>query len=336
MRGKTRRGTAAAMLTIAAATALPPLVADVSGYFAGENVTYIVATNAGGGYDAYARLIGGYLEEELGAEHVVIRNVPGAGHYIGANTLARSRPDGLTIGTFNAGLIYGQLTGNSALRFDLRELGWIGKAAGEPRAMVVSSRCPIRTLEDLRAAEAPVAFSGAGIGSASYADTRLLAEALGLNIKIIPGYEGTEAEMAMMRGEICGQVASSSSMHALVEAGFARYLISVGGDIEGVPSAMDYATDERARQIVALITNMAELGRITAAPPGTPPAQLEALRAAYRAALENPALLAEARRMDRPIDPAYGDDVRRLVIAALDQAPETIQIISQALGTEPY
>lgn len=304
----------------------------VSGFYADNNVTYIVATNPGGGYDAYARLIGGFIEKHLRAKHVIIRNVPGAGHLVGANTLARSKPDGLTIGTFNAGLIYSQLAGNRSLRFDLRELAWIGKAAGEPRAVVVSERCAIDAMDDLLAARAPVMFAGAGIGSASYADTRLLSEALDLNINIIPGYEGTEAEMAMLRGEICGLVASTSSMQSFVDAGNGRYLLTIGGRMGGVPDALDYARDERARRIVGLISAMAELGRVSAAPPGTPPAQLADLRAAYRAALEDPDLRAEASRRGRPIEPAYGEDVHALVVAALDQTPEIVDIVARVLA----
>jgi len=320
------------LVVLAIALLVGPKLQAITGYYEGRNVTYIVATNAGGGYDAYARLLGGYLEKHLNADHVIIRNVPGAGHLVGANTLARSRPDGLTIGTFNAGLIYGQLAGNEALRFDLRELGWIGKAAGEPRAVVVSSECPIKTMDDLLAADEPIVFAGAGIGSASYADTRLLSEALDLKIRIIPGYEGTEAEMAMMRGEICGQVASTSSVQGFVDAGYGAYLLSVGGSIDGVPNAMEFATDERGRRIVQLVSTMAALGRVSAAPPGTPQEQLDALREAYRTALEDPALRAEARTKGRPIDPAYGDDVKQLVAAALDQTPATIEIIKRALN----
>ncbi len=322
------------MLAVAAAIVSAPVLASISDFYQGKNVTYIVATNAGGGYDAYARLIGGYLEEYLNADHVLIRNVPGAGHIVGANTLARSKPDGLTIGTFNAGLIYGQLLGKKAMRFDLREFGWIGKAAGEPRTVIVSTKCQIKTIEDIIAADEPVIFAGAGIGSASYADTRLLSEALGLNTKIIPGYGGTEGEMAMMRGEICGQVASTSSVQGFVDAGYAAYILTVGGDIDGVPNAMEYAKDERAKGIVELISAMAQLGRITAAPPGIPEEQLNDLREAYKAALQDPALLAEADKKGRPIDPAYGDDVKQLVIAALDQTPETIQIIRKSLNAE--
>ena len=323
-----------AVLTVAAAIVSAPVLACISDYYQGKNVSYIVATNAGGGYDAYARLIGGYLEKYLNADHVIIRNVPGAGHIVGANTLARSKPDGLTIGTFNAGLIYGQLLGKKVMRFDLREFGWIGKAAGEPRAIIVSTKCQIKTIEDIIAADEPVIFASAGIGSASYADTRLLSEALGLNTKIIPGYGGTEGEMAMMRGEICGQVASTSSVQGFVNAGYGSYILAIGGDIDGVPNAMEYANSDRAKRIVELISAMAQLGRITAAPPGTSDAQLNALRAAYKSALEDPALLAEADKKGRPIDPAFGDDVKQLVIAALDQTPETIRIIARALSAE--
>lgn len=302
--------------------------------FSGKNVTYIVATNAGGGYDAYARLIGRYLESYLQADHVIIRNVPGAGHLIGANTLARSPADGLTIGTFNAGLIYGQLLGNAALRFKLEDLAWIGKAAGEPRAVLLAARCPYRSVEDLIAASEPAVFAGAGIGSASYADTRLLSEALNLNVRIIPGYEGTEAEMAMMRGEICGLVASTSSVQGFVDAGYGTFVLAVGGEIEGVPDAIDYARDDRSRRIVELISAMAELGRISAAPSGTPREELAALRAAYRNALEDPGLLAEARARGRPIEPAFGEEVKALIVAALDQTPEILDVIARALGPD--
>ena len=140
--------------------------------------------------------------------------------------------------------------------------------------------------------------------------------------------------MAMMRGEICGQLASTSSVQGFVDAGFGSYILAIGGDIDGVPNAMEYAKSDRAKQIVELISALAQLGRITAAPPGTSQPQLDALRAAYKSALEDPALLAEAHRKGRPIDPAFGDDVKQLVVAALDQSPEIIQIIRKSLNAE--
>lgn len=311
-----------------------PVQAADNEFYKGKNLTYIVSTNAGGGYDAYGRLIGKYLEKYLEAGNVIIRNIPGAGHVIGANTLWTSKPDGLTIGTFNTGLIYGQILGREALRFDLKEFEWIGKAAGEPRSLVVSAECAIKTPEDLINAKEPVKFAVAGIGSASYTDTQLLAEALDLNIEAIAGFDGTEGEMSMMRGEVCAQVGSTSSIEGFVNSGYGSYLLTVGGNIEGVANALDYAKTEKARGIISLIDALAQLGRVTAAPPGTPPERVEALRAAYEKALTDPEFLADAAAMGRPIDPAYGEDVRKLVVAALNQNPETVAIIAKAVNVE--
>jgi tripartite-type tricarboxylate transporter receptor subunit TctC len=301
-------------------------------YYQGKNVTYIVATNAGGGYDAYARLIGKYLQKYLLADNVIIRNVPGAGHIIGANTLWRSKPDGLTIGTFNAGLIYGQLVGEKALRFDLRQFEWLGTAAREPRAVVVSENCAIKNVADLMAASEPVKFGSAGIGSASYSDLRLLADALELKVNLIPGFDGTEGEMSMMRSEICAILGSTSSFQNFVNAGHGSYILTIGGGLGNLPNAIDLAKSDRARRLISIIDALAQLGRISAAPPGTARERVDALRAAYKASLEDPEFLAEARTMGRPIEPTYGDEVAHLVVDALDQTPETIALIENAIN----
>ncbi|MBT8437316.1 MAG: hypothetical protein HKN77_06625 [Woeseiaceae bacterium] len=304
---------------------------DGGNFYAGKTISYIVSTDPGGGYDTYARMIGSYLQKYIGADNVIIRNLPGAGHMVGANTLWRSRPDGLTIGTFNAGLVYGQLLGKDGVQFDLRKFEWVGKAAGEPRSIVVSNECSIQSMAELMAATEPVKFGTAGLGSASYSDTMLLADALNLKLITVPGFEGTEGEMSMMRGEICAILGSTSSHQAFVDSGYGHFIVSIGGSIDGVPNAMDLAESERARSLILIIDALAQLGRITAAPPGTPVDRVNALRAAYRQSLEDPALLDEAHRMARPIEPAIGDDVSQLVKAALDQTPETIEMIKKAI-----
>jgi tripartite-type tricarboxylate transporter receptor subunit TctC len=307
---------------------------DGSSFYKAKTISYIVSTDPGGGYDSYARLIGSYMQKNMPVDNVVIRNVPGAGHLVGANTLHRSKPDGLTIGTFNMGLIYGQLLGKQGMAFDLRELEWVGKAAGEPRSIVVSKECPIKNIEDLMAVDEPVTFGSAGLGSASWSDMMLLADALDLKVKVIPGFEGNEGEMSMLRGEICAIFGSTSSFRHFVDSGSGSLILSVGGNVDGVPNAMDIAKSERAKQLIGFIDTLAKLGRITAAPPGIQPDRLNELRAAYKASLQNPDLLAEATRLGLPIDPAFGDEVSQLVAAALDQSPESIAMIKKAIDSE--
>lgn len=302
--------------------------------FAGKNLEYIVTTNPGGGYDAYARLIGRHMAEKLRAENVVINNIPGGGHIVGTNTLWKSKPDGLTIGTFNAGLIYNQLIGVKTLQFDIGKFSWIGKAAGEARSLVISEQCPVQSMEELLASDEILNLASAGIGSASYTDTKLLAEAFDLNVNIIPGFEGNEGEMSMMRGEVCGQFGTTSSVQPFVDSGYGHFILTVGGEVEGVPNAMGFAKTDKAKKIVTLISALSELGRVTAAPPGTDPEILEKLREAYHSTLTDPSFLTEAEKMNLPIDASFGNDVTQLVLHALDQPTDIIQIIADSVRVE--
>ncbi len=321
------------MLFAAAVVAcVAPSAVHAEGYFEGKTITYIIATDPGGGYDTYGRLIGKYLEKHLKAGNVIFKNLPGAGHIVGANTLAASAPDGLTIGTFNTGLIYAQVLQRDGVEFDLAKMSWIGKAAADPRVMILGAESGYKTFEDLKAAKDPVRFAASGVGSASYTDTNLIASALGLNIEIIPGYNGNEGEMAMMRNEVIGQVGSLSSLKPFVDAGNGTIVLGIGGGVE--PQAVELAESDRGRSIAALVQALSELGRLTAAPPGVPDDVLAELRDAYWASVNDPELLAEAEKLGIPIEAANGADVDALVKAALDQSPDTVAIIAAAVDVK--
>lgn len=319
---------------IVAATALALSAGSVfaQGYYEGKSIDYIIATEPGGGYDTYGRLVGKYLGKHLKADQVVFKNLPGAGHLIGTNTLNASDPDGLTIGTFNTGLIYSQLLGAEGVQFDLNTMSWIGKAASDPRVMVMSTQSGFTDYDALKAEAGPHLFAAAGIGSASYNETNLLTSALGLDIKVVSGFNGNEGELAMMRGEVIGQIASLSSITPFVEAGNGQVVLSIGG--EGQPQAIDKAVDDDGKGIVSLIAANSIIGRLTAAPPGVAPEILAELRAGYMAALADPELLAEAETLGIPIDPADGVAVEGLIKAALAQSPETVEMVKAALTEE--
>src|SRR5437868_2962922 len=134
-------------------------------FFKGKTVNYIIATAPGGGYDYYGRIVAEYMQKHLPGSTFVVRNVPGAGHIVGANTIYASKPDGLTIGTFNTGLIYNQLVGLDGLKADLTKMSWLGKASTDPRAIVISANSPIKTFADLQASS-QIIFSTSGVGSA--------------------------------------------------------------------------------------------------------------------------------------------------------------------------
>ena len=317
-----------AIATLVAPTALAQSGAD---YFKGKTITYVVATNPGGGYDAYGRLVAEYMQRYLPGSTIVVRNMPGAGHLVGTNAIFAARPDGLTIGTFNTGLIYNQLIKHPGVRFDLNRMSWVGKAASEGRIMAIARQSPIMSYQDLVAQTQAVNFAAAGIGSAAYVETVMLTTALKLPIKILTGYNGNDDMLAMRRGEVVGTISARSTWDPMIRNGYARYIAQIGGDETDVPQLSTMVTDPAAKALIALIQTQCDVARLTAGPPGIPPDRLDALRAAFRKALEDKELLAKTEKLGLPIQPAYGDTVLAMVKEALAQSPETIALLAESL-----
>jgi tripartite-type tricarboxylate transporter receptor subunit TctC len=70
---------------------------------------------------------------------------------------------------------------------------------------------------------------------------------------------------------------------------------------------------------------------LTAGPPGIPPDRLALLRAVFMQALSDPQLLADAKKMDAPIAAASGEHVQQVISAALQQSPQNLQLLAQAV-----
>jgi tripartite-type tricarboxylate transporter receptor subunit TctC len=300
-------------------------------FFKDKTVNYIVATAPGGGYDTYGRLVAEYMQKYLPGSTFVVKNMPGAGHLVGTNALYASRPDGLTLGTFNTGLIYNQLVGLDGVRFDLTKMAWIGKAGSDPRVILIAQQSPIKSFAELLASKTPVNFATAGVGSASYVETVIMLNGLKLPIKVLTGYNGNDDQLAMRRGEVVGAVGSRSTYEEFVKNGFGRMIVQIGGRNTDVPQLMPLVTDPKAKTLIALIQSQGDIARLTAGPPGIPADRLAALRDAYRKALEDKELQAKAEKLERPVEPAYGDDVLNAIKEALNQTPETIAVLKEAL-----
>src|SRR5262245_50849444 len=205
------------------------LAQEGAAFFDGKTVTYIVATDPGGGYDTNGRLVAEYMQKHLPGSTFVVQNMPGAGHLIGTNYIYASEPDGLTFGTFNTGLIYGQLSSDPNIKFDLTKMSWIGKVASDPRVIIVTKESGIESFAQLQALQQPIKFATAGKGSASMIEATMFVNALKLPIQVVSGYNGNEDQLAMMRGEVQGVIGSRSEFEQFVDEGKGRILAQIGG-----------------------------------------------------------------------------------------------------------
>ncbi|HTN98721.1 MAG TPA: tripartite tricarboxylate transporter substrate-binding protein [Nordella sp.] len=299
-------------------------------FFTGKTVTYIVATEPGGGYDTNGRLIAEFMQKHLPGSTFVVQNMPGAGHLIGTNYLYASEPDGLTFGTFNTGLIYRQLAGDKAIKFDLGKMSWIGKVASEPRVIVMSKQSGIDNFAQLKTLKEPIKFAAAGFGSASAVEMTMLVNTVGLKIEVITGYNGNDDQLALRRGEVQGILGSRSTFAEFVKEGHGKFIAQIGGSETDVPQLATLVEGDDAQRALALIASQSNIARLSAGPPGIPQDRLTALRDAYAAAVSDPEFLKKAQSLGLPVDPLVGQAVADAVFKALDQKPEMIEFLKVA------
>ena len=100
---------------------------------------------------------------------------------------------------------------------------------------------------------------------------------------------------------------------------------------EDVPQLAPMVSDQSGKALIALIQTQCDVSRLTAGPPGVPADRMAALRAAFQKAMEDKELLAKTEKLGLPINPAYGDTVLKMVKEALNQSPETIALLKDAL-----
>jgi len=328
----------AALGAFALGSAQAASAADLNAY-KGRTVTYIVATAAGGGYDGYGRLSARFLEKHLPGSTFVVVNRPGAGHIIGTNLIYTAKPDGQTIGTFNTGVIYSQILKRKSVRYDLSKMSWIGKAAAESRTIMVSTKTPFMNFLDFQKAKEPVKMAISGIGSSAYMELQLLAKVFEANFKLLPGYSGSDDEMAMMRGEVVGKMGSTGGQGAFVRSGRGRFVLRIGGewpsDLTPALRGEDIAKTNLQKAVVTLIGSQADMFRVTAGPPKIRKDRLDALRAAYDAAFKDPQLLAEAKKLNWDISPLVGEPVGKAISAALEQPAEIVAMMREVQNAKP-
>lgn len=320
---------AAVAYAMAALWTIPGHAAKGMDFFNGKTLTWIVATGPGGGHDFYGRLIARHIQKAIPGLSTVVVNRPGAGFIIGTNLIWAAKPNGLTIGSFSTGLVYVQIRKLPGAKFDLTKMSWIGKAASDYRMMSVAKNSKFRTFEDIINSKRVVKFSASGVGTGAFNDAFMLSDVYKIPYKIIVGYQGAEAALGMVRGETDALMGSMSSGMNYVRAGHTRVLMQFADVLKGVPNASQYAKTPMQKKLTELIVNFGKLARITAGPPKIVPDRLAALRAGYMKAVTSKDLIEEAKRAHREVDPAGGEEVRKQIVAMLDQPPEIKEMLAR-------
>jgi len=250
-------------------------------------ITMIVPFAAGGPTDLLARIMGERMARELG-QQIIIENVTGAAGTIAMAKLARSAPDGYTIGIGHLGTNVANAAIYTKLGFDLvNDLVPIVRLPANPMLVVSSNSVPAKTLKELvdylKANAGKVSGGTAGMGSGSHLGALAFNKATGATYQLVP-YRGTGPAMQdLISNQIQVMVDQSSNSLPQAQAGKIRaYAVTSAKRSSAMPDIPTAA--EAGFPMEVTIWNGLW------APKGTPAAIVDKLNAAAVAALQDPAV----------------------------------------------
>lgn len=191
----------AALATLAAmGLALVPGTALAQDDFPNRPVRIVVPFPPGGSGDALARAVGQKLSAQW-KQQVIVDNKPGAGTVIGADAVAKSKPDGYTLGLINS-----SYTANPSLRaklpFDtLKDLVGVAPLAGLRIMFLVNPSVPANTIPELveLSKRKPLNYGSPGVGSGTHLAGEFLNLTSGSKLNHI-AYKGSAPALVELLG----------------------------------------------------------------------------------------------------------------------------------------
>ncbi len=116
----------------------------------GKSISMIVGSSAGGSTDVGARILAATMEKDSPGNRIQVENKPGAGWQIGLTALARSKPDGYTIGfSVLPQTITIYLDPERKAVFTRKSFQPLGMQVVDPGVIAVRANSPYKTVKDV-------------------------------------------------------------------------------------------------------------------------------------------------------------------------------------------
>jgi tripartite-type tricarboxylate transporter receptor subunit TctC len=333
---------AVALAALMAATAVPAHADAIADFYKGKQINWILSAGAGGGYSSYAHAFQVYFQKHIpGNPNIIIQNMPGAGGIRAMIYLSSVAPkDGTTIGLVHSSVPFAPLFGLEGARFDARKMNWIGSINKSTGICVAWHESPIKTAKDLWEKEFIV--GGTGAGSQMETLPAMMNSVFGTKMKVISGYKGgNDVYLAMERGEVMGRCGGLiSSIQSTRPDWFPQKKVVVPIQISAKrdpmfpdsPALLEYAKNDRQKQILQLVLAPMEIDRPILLPPGVAQDRVDALRKAFHETMQDPAFIAEAQKEHIEIDEISGPDVQKIIEEAYSLPPEVVKAAKEAMN----
>ncbi|HCL85942.1 MAG TPA: ABC transporter substrate-binding protein [Comamonadaceae bacterium] len=223
-----RRTLLSTLAACAAAAAFAPLANAQAGDYPSRPIKLIVPFAPGGSTDMVARMLADKMTQVLG-QPVVVDNKGGAGGSIGADAIAKSAPDGYTIGmatesTHGANpAIYAKLPYNA-----VKDFAPITNVMSVPSVFVVHPSVPAKTMQEFialaKAKPGKYTFASPGTGSLGHANIENFMNLAGIELLHIPYKGAGQAITDALGGQVDSMTDNLPSTLSNIQSGKLRPL----------------------------------------------------------------------------------------------------------------
>lgn len=318
-------------------------------FYQGKTITIINANAPGGAGDMRVRAMLPYLRKYIpGQPTVVTEFMAGGGGRKLANHMYRTaRPDGLVVGFTTGGVITHAVVGETGVNYDIGKFVYLGTPETTFSYVFVTRKgAGIDSLDKLRATSG-LRIGAQSVGHTIYVLGRLFAHTLRLkDPRFVVGYSGPEVDIALMGGEVDARASNADTILQRTPEQFEKNLVDFHSIIN-IPRANKHARfahlpeidvlakSESDRKLIELYRSLRLIGSPFVLPPGTPPEQVQILRAALQKVFNDPDFHKDYRKLvgDSP-SPLAAEEVQR-AIDGLPREPSVIEMFKQLTGPNP-
>jgi tripartite-type tricarboxylate transporter receptor subunit TctC len=249
-------------------------------FYKGKTIELTSTATPGIATDLILRIIASHLSGDTGAS-TIVTTMMGAGGMEGMNYLYKAEPDGLTLGmTSSVKFVGNKVFDEPVAEYEIDKFSYIMSIGRRLTHFYVSPEGPYQSVVDLQTAKDLKLGATSPSGYISLADLTII-KLLGLDAKVITGFEGGALSLAVKRGEVTGYAVEFSQ--ANVEAGLIKPLFVLATerdprmpDVPAITELVDLSGEDL--ELVKLWETALVNSSLFIAPPDIPEDRLVFLR----------------------------------------------------------